>query len=469
MPKRIESAQESPESVKAPKAKPKEVERFKFGKEKIEGLPLPDAGKRATYYDETVPKLALRVTAAGTKTFYIVKRVEADMTWLKLGVFPDMTVENARKDAETKLGLYAVGDNPAAVKRAAKEEQTLDEYFKHFIENKRKKNGALLSPKTKGEYKSQFAKYLAPIAKKKISKVSVSDVKPLVRAIGKAHPVMANRVRALVSSIYGLASEDGLVTSNPATGVTKYGETVRDRFLHADELPRFFASVGQETNSTVRDFFLLSLLTGARRANVLAMRWNQIRLDEGIWRIPNTKNGTPQNVTLSPEAAAILTTRKETADGAFVFPGDGKSGHLIEPKKGWLRIFDRDELTQLTARIEAADKTFPTVEGEALADTLERARKAAKRLKLDTEGTRIDPLRIHDLRRTLGSWQAKQGASLAIIGKSLNHKSQQATAIYARLDLDPVRASVNQATAAMMEAGGMKKSADVKPIRKARA
>ena len=265
MPKQIEVAQESPESAEPPK-----VERFKFGKEKIEALPLPEAGKRATYYDTTEPKLALRVTAAGTKTFYIIKRVGADMSWLKLGVFPDMTVERAGKEAKIKLGLYAAGENPAAVKRAAKEEQTLDEYFKHFIENKRKKNGALLSPKTKGEYKSQFAKYLAPIAKKKISKVSVSDVKPLVRAIGKAHPIMANRVRALVSSIYGLANEDGLATGNPAAGVSKYGEIVRDRFLHADELPRFFASVGQETNSTVRDFFLLSLLTGARRANVLA-------------------------------------------------------------------------------------------------------------------------------------------------------------------------------------------------------
>lgn len=461
MSKRIEFSQES-----APSAKPAEANRFKFGKEKIEALPLPEAGKRTTYYDEIVPKLALRVTGAGTKTFYIVKRVGADMTWLKLGVFPDMSVENARKEAETKLGHYAAGDNPAAIKRAAKEEQTLDEYFQHFIENKRKKNGTLLSPKTKGEYKSQFAKYLAPIAKKKISKVSVADVKPLVREIGKAHPIMANRVRALVSSIYGLASEDGLVTSNPATGVSKYGETIRDRFLHADELPRFFASVGQEPNGTVRDFFLLSLLTGARRANVLAMRWNEIRLDEGIWRIPNTKNGTPQNVTLSPEAATILTTRKETAEGAFVFPGDGKSGHLMEPKKGWQRIFDRDELTQLTARIKAAGKAFAVVEGEALADALERARKTAKRLQLDTEGTRIDPLRIHDLRRTLGSWQAKQGASLAIIGKSLNHKSQQATAIYARLDLDPVRASVNQATAAMMEAAGLKKSAKVVKLAK---
>lgn len=464
MSKRIEVAKESLEG-----AKPTEVKRFKFGKEKIEALPLPEAGKRATYYDTIEPKLALRVTGAGTKTFYIIKRVGAEMSWLKLGVFPGLTAERAGTEAKIKLGLYASGDDPAAVKRAAKEEQTLDEYFKHFIENKRKKNGTLLSQKTKGEYKSQFTKYLTPIAKKKISKVSVADVKPLVRAIGKTHPVMANRVRALVSSIYGLASEDGLVSTNPAIGVSKYGETVRDRFLHADELPRFFAAVGQETNSTIRDYFLLSLLTGARRANVLAMRWNQIRLDEGIWRIPNTKNGTPQNVTLSPEAAAILTTRKETADSAFVFPGGGISEHLVEPKKGWQRIFDRDELTQLTTRIEAADKAFPTVEGEALTDTLERARKTAKRLKIDTEGARLDALRIHDLRRTLGSWQAKQGASLAIIGKSLNHKSQQATAIYARLDLDPVRASVNQATAAMMEAGGMKKSAEVKQIRKARA
>jgi integrase len=75
-------------------------------------------------------------------------------------------------------------------------------------------------------------------------------------------------------------------------------------------------------------------------------------------------------------------------------------------------------------------------------------------------------LRIHDLRRTLGSWQAKTGASLSIIGKSLNHKTHQATAIYARLDLDPVRQSVNTATSAMLEAAGLKGGAQVVPIKK---
>lgn len=77
-----------------------------------------------------------------------------------------------------------------------------------------------------------------------------------------------------------------------------------------------------------------------------------------------------------------------------------------------------------------------------------------------------DGVTLHDLRRTLGSWQAKTGASLAIIGKSLNHKSQQATAIYARLDLDPVRQSVNTTTCAMMEAAGLKPVAEITPIRK---
>jgi integrase len=62
-------------------------------------------------------------------------------------------------------------------------------------------------------------------------------------------------------------------------------------------------------------------------------------------------------------------------------------------------------------------------------------------------------LRIHDLRRTLGSWQAINGESLSVIGKSLGHKNIATTAIYARLQLDPVRASMEKATEATFAAG----------------
>jgi integrase len=130
-------------------------------------------------------------------------------------------------------------------------------------------------------------------------------------------------------------------------------------------------------------------------------------------------------VTLCPEAVDHPEGAPRIDErGGFVFPGTGATGHIVEPKKAL---------------------SFGSWSGPAS----------------PTGATRPDGVTLHDLRRTLGSWQARTGASLAIIGKSLNHKSQQATAIYARLDLDPVRASVNTATAAMLEAGGMKSGAEV--------
>ena len=63
----------------------------------------------------------------------------------------------------------------------------------------------------------------------------------------------------------------------------------------------------------------------------------------------------------------------------------------------------------------------------------------------------IENLRIHDIRRTLGSYQAITGASLHVIGKSLGHKSSISTQIYARLTTDPVRASMETATNKMLE------------------
>jgi integrase len=71
------------------------------------------------------------------------------------------------------------------------------------------------------------------------------------------------------------------------------------------------------------------------------------------------------------------------------------------------------------------------------------------------EAAKLGDVRLHDLRRTLGSWQAASGASLPIIGKSLGHRNQKTTEIYALLDLDPVRQSVTTAAKAMLTAGGI--------------
>lgn len=379
--------------------------KINFTKATIDTLTLPDPGKRNDYQDIKTKGLQLRVTSNGTKTLSVLRRINGILERITLGRYPNLTIEQARRKAAEINSDVANGVNPGEVKRGRKAELTFTDLFSQYLDRHSKPN-----KKTWAEDESKFKTYLEkPLGNKKLSAINRASIAVIHSSITKAgHAITANRVKALVSSIFGWAISAGLWESNPATGIKLNKENSRDRFIQGDELPRFFQALADEQNETMRDYFLLSLLTGARRSNVLAMRWADVNLGRAEWRIKETKNGTPQTVTLSPEAMEVLRARKAAEDTKFVFPGTGKAGHLAEPKKAWLRILER----------------------AGIAD-----------------------LRIHDLRRTLGSWQAKTGASMAIIGKSLNHKNQNTTAIYARLDLDPVRDSVNTATSAMMAAG----------------
>lgn len=390
--------------------------KINFTKAVLDALPLPENGKRNAYHDSKTNGLQLRITSTGVKTFSLFRRVKNSLPErVTLGRYPDMSIEQARKEAIRLNGLLVQGINPNSDARALKTETTLQEIFDDFLIHRRNKRGAFLSDKTKRTYKYDFDFYLGKWAKRKLSQFKDTDFGNLHREIGKDHPTTANRVIAMASSLFNYANERKVYKGeNPAQGIKKFPETKRDRFVQADELPAFFSALADETNEILRDYFLISLLTGVRRSNVQEMQWEQINFDRAEWRIPKTKNGDPQTITLPVEALEILRNRFDRRidrSVSWVFPGRGVTGHIVEPKKAWARILARSGL---------------------------------------------EDLRIHDLRRTLGSWQAKTGASLLIIGKTLNHKSPNTTAIYARLDLDPVRESVDKATNAMLVAAGLK-------------
>jgi integrase len=393
--------------------------KINFTKAKIEALPLPEKGW-AYHYDLKVQGLGIGVGSTGKKSFILYRKINGIPERITLGRYPDLTIEQARGKAAEINAAIAKGANPARVIRGEKAELTFTDLFEEYLERHSKPN-----KRTWDEDISKFNTYLAkPLGRKKLSTINRASIAAIHSDITKqGYATTANRVKALISSIFGWGISAGLCETNPALGIKLNREYSRDRFIQGDELPKFFQALADEPNDTIRDYIVVSLLTGARKANVQSMQWKDVNLKRGEWRIEETKSGTPQTVTLSPEALSILRNRKPLVPTTFVFPGDGKSGHLTTPNKGWQRILERAGIANL---------------------------------------------RIHDLRRTLGSWQAKTGASLAIIGKSLNHKNQNTTAIYARLDLDPVRDSVNTATSAMMEAAGLKKTADVLPLQRKR-
>jgi integrase len=439
-----------------------------FTKTALKSLPRPRAGKRDTYHDTKIPGLQVRVTPAGVKTFSVFRRTKGGgPERITLGVFEphgNTTVEQARKRAANINSAIDGGANPAAAKRAHKSELLFAELFAEYL-----KRHAKPRKRSWEEDDSKYKLHLAkPLGAKKLSVIGRREIAAVHSAVtGQGKPVTANRVLALISSVFGWATSAGLWDTNPAKGIRRNPERSRDRFLQANELPRFYAALAAEPNVTIRDYFLISLLTGARRSNVLAMKWAEVDFDRAEWRIPRTKNNDPQTIPLTPEAVAIVEQRRRGATSIYVFPGDGESGHLVEPKNGWRRIFDRDELAQIVKLVHDAGGHFEMRESDSLGESLARARREVKRRRLDTEKCRIVDVRIHDLRRTLGSWQARTGASLSIIGKSLAHKSVQTTAIYSRLDIDPVRESVERATSAMLVAAGVKVPAPVRENRRA--
>lgn len=371
-----------------------------FTKRSIESLPV--TGKMYTEKDTKVPGLVVLVSPKGAKTFYVYRWLNGRPERIKLGRFPQMTVEQARTQAQAINGEIAIGKDPASARRALRATPTFGETFQDFLDKKRTNAGKPLAPLTKYNYRVVSDLYLAPLMKLKLSQITPE----VVRRIKIKSDSQNNQAKRILGSVFVWARNEGLTdVPNPASVIKSRHVPSRERFLQPAEVPAFLAAVDE---SPMRDLFLLLLLTGARRGNVCAMRWQDIDIGQAVWRIPHTKNGEAQNVPLVPEAMQILQARKsqKVIHSTWVFPSIGKTGHIIDPTKAWNAVLQK---------------------------------------------AGISNMRVHDLRRTLGSWQARQGASLTVIGKSLGHKSTSATQIYSRLDLDPVRHSVESATTALLD------------------
>ncbi|MGL6253050.1 MAG: tyrosine-type recombinase/integrase, partial [Billgrantia desiderata] len=316
--------------------------KFSFSKKAIDSLPLPPAGKRANDTDTKTPGLELRVTSKGTKTFSCQRWIKdaARPERVTLGRYPTMTIEQARKAALRVNGAIAEGNNPAAIRRQLRGEPTLSELFHDYLERHAKKQ-----KRTWSEDQRCFDRYISPsLGRRKLSSLARRDFATLHANISRTAPVQANRVLSLCSRLFSWALEASLWEgANPVAGIKRNPERERDRFLQASELPRFFQALAAEPSDTVRDYILTSLLTGARRSNVLSMRWEELDLEAGEWRIPDskTKNGQSQLVTMPPQLVTVLVERRRHVRGPWVFPGTGKVGHFADPKKGWDRIKER--------------------------------------------------------------------------------------------------------------------------------
>lgn len=369
--------------------------------------------KRLYFYDQIQPGLALQITQAGTKSFQL-------QTWDKgrgrsvvksIGRYPQMSIEDARKTIASMIVAINNGENILEAARLSRDEECLDELFVRWLK------GAKAEKKRSWKHdESRYENHIrGPLGRKRISDLTRDRVRKWFHSLmnkdkswgtGTLSSTTANRCLSLISTIFSIELPG---YPNPCKGIRKYKETSRDRFIQPSEMKKFFKFLeAPETPSFFRDYIMLSLLTGARRSNVLSMRWVDIDFDRRIWTIQadESKNMERMVVPLLPQALAILRPRWGGADSVFVFPSrKSATGHVVNPRKPWLDLLGR---------------------------------------------AKLENLRLHDLRRTLGSFMTMAGASTAIVGKTLGHRSHEATAVYARLNLDPVRDSMEAAVDMML-------------------
>jgi integrase len=394
--------------------------KFGFTKGKLEDLPLPAPGQRVTYHDEYQHNLSLRVSGRN-KIFYVRRKINGVSERIQLGRFPDLSVEMARKKAASFLTEMATGNHPKQAARKLKAEPTIGQLHDLYMEGHARQRCVRFY-----DMQKDFERYVEDWRNRKFSQVTRSDVQKKVARVNQEHgPSAANHMIILMraSTNWNLRNET-ISGENPWTFAKMYKIQSRERFLRPEELVRFFAALKKMPDRTMRDYILISLYTGARRANVLAMRWDQIDMNLGIWRIPLTKNKESHVVPLTASAMAILIEREQTSESEWVFPGSkDPTKHVVEPKKHWAQLL-----------------------------------KAAA----------IEDLRIHDLRRTLASWMAMGNQSLPIIAKALGHKTVAATQIYSRLMADPVRQAMESAQADMVTAVKAIEAKNKKGSRKAR-
>jgi integrase len=359
--------------------------------------------------DTTEIGFALCVTRNGSKSFVLnyTTRGGRERRYT-IGRVSDWSTVAARQEARRLAQLVDQGGDPLAAVEEERAAPTMaelcDRFANEYVTRKRES--------TQRDYFAIIKRFIRPNFGKhtRAADVQFSDVDSLCRKVTRENGAyIANRVHSVIRRMFKLSIRWGMRTDNPAQGIERNVEYHRRRYLAGDELARLTKALTAHSDQQSANIVRVLLLTGARKGEVLAMRWTDLNLTEGVWsKLPSsTKQKEHHQVPLSAPVRQLLaeiqaeqmSRHPKRPLGEFVFPGIGDSGHQIDIKKSW-RVLCR--------------------------------------------AAGIDNLRIHDLRHSFASQLASGGASLPLIGQLLGHSQPSTTARYSHLFLDSQKTAVEK-------------------------
>jgi len=226
-------------------------------------------------------------------------------------------------------------------------------------------------------------------------------------------PATVNRYLLALSHVCTVAvKEYGWLEANPVLKVGKLKEPRgRIRFLSDEERDRLLTACRESANPDLYPAVILALSTGARREEIMGLRWQQIDFDRRVAVLLETKNNEMRLLSLSGPALQLLRERSKVRrlDTDLVFPAKHlhrRRGQQAPAQEGTTREAKPPEIRPIDLRAPWE---------QALAEA------------------GIEDFRWHDLRHSAASYLAMSGASLAEIAEVLGHKTLAMVKRYSHL------------------------------------
>jgi integrase len=337
------------------------------------------------------------------------------------------------------MGEVARRNDPAAQRRAEREALTFsalcDLYLSEGVSHKK--------PSTVAADKGRIEHHLKPLlGRKRVGSITRDDLERLLTdvkagktkvdepenrrpgTLARGGAGVAAQCVTLAATILQFAIDRKLRDDYPARGIKKPPVRKLQRFLSEAE----FGKLAEALNRSIEEggnlypaaAIRLLALTGARRSEILNLRWREVDLGHGLLVLPDSKTGA-KFIHLSPPAVELLTGLPRVAGNDFVIVGGRPGAPYVGLNRAW-----------------------------------EAIRAAAG----------LPDVRLHDLRHTFASVGAGASLGLPIIGKLLGHRQAQTTARYAHLADDPHRKASNAIGATIAAAMGQKAPDNVKRLRR---
>jgi integrase len=336
----------------------------------------PPTNGQVDIFDAGYPGFALRVSYGGGKSWVYFYRIGGRLRRRSLGTYPAVTLAEARqlwRDAKHQVSL---GRDPGWQRASDLNfESVAREWLKRDQADKRS-----LKEVTRIVEKELIPEW----GQRSIRDIRRHDILVLSdRIADRGATTMARRVMAYVHRLFRWAKSRDLIESNPATDLPKPGrEVARDRVLTDAELAAVWKAA-VEIGWPYGPAAQLLILTGARRAEIAELKWSEIHGNTIKLSGARTKNAEPHDMPLSEQALDVLSRMPRIAGSEYVFGKPLRSG-------------------------------------------------AWSNAKIKFSAAKIQPWRIHDLRRTVSTGMNELGTEPHIVEAVLGHTVKGVAGVYNR-------------------------------------